>query len=152
MSKLLSIDKIPDEELSTELVEVPEFGYEDDEPLAVIARAMTVSEFNVVVRRSYQMEPSENENEKPKLSLREDFDEASLIASWCSLDDDNNLVFGKNKRAAEMRVAGLSHKYAPAIMRIYTTVLRLSNITRRNDKGESENQTEDERIAEAAKN
>jgi len=152
MSKLLSLDKIPSEVLTTELVEVPEFGYEDGEAYAVRARAMTVEEFNLVVRRSYTITPAQENGESPSMEMRGDFDEVCLIAAWCSLDDDDNLVFGKTKRLAEQRVRNMPHKYAPAIMRIYSTVLRLSHISRRTEDGETESLNDAERLEEASKN
>ena len=148
--KSLSFEDVPQEDPTIiEDVDVHEFGVDeaDGEPFTARVRSLTVSEWELLIKGSLDLRAMRSEDgTKPEIILRDDFDDACLVAAWCTIDDDNKPVFGRNKREAERRVRALPHKYYGAIQRIHQAALRASNIT----KGEDE-QSETQ-IEKAAKN
>lgn len=132
MSKSLSLKYMPDDPLDMSEVEAPEFGVDEDgENFVVKIRALTVGEFNSVIRRAYVVEAEEqaSDGDRPyKLGFSEETDEQCLVAAWCSVDDEGNLVFGVTKREAELRVRTLHRKYQPLILRIYQEAWKISKL------------------------
>ena len=136
--KSLSFEDVPQEEPTIiEDVDVHELGVDesDGEPFTARVRAITVSEWEILIKGSLDIQAMRGEDgATPEIILRDDFDDACLVAAWCTIDDDNKLVFGRNRREAERRVRALPRKYYSAIQRIHLAALRASNIVTDKDE------------------
>lgn len=154
MKKSLSFEDLPQEEPNVvEDVDVHEFGVDekDGKPYTARVRALTVSEWEIMIKGSLDLKAMrESDNGSPEVILRNDFDDACLVAAWCTIDDDDRSVFGRNKRQAERRVRALPHKYYGAIQRIYLAALRASNIG--SSKDEQSDKQSDKQTEKATKN
>ena len=180
MSQSLSLKTLKVDLPEVARVEVPEFGMgEDDKPIEVNVRALTVFEYNSLMRSAFTLtqrgaqqgksknwrtrrtrkadkESSEDSqdtgNGQMGFALRVDYDEQCLVAAWCTLDDEGDLVFGINADAALQRVKGLSFSYRPAIERIHRKALVLSHIVEEDEKGEAIELSDKEIIEDAEGN
>lgn len=141
MTKSLSFESIPkDEQRNIIVVEAHEFGVDekDGAPYVARVRSLTVSEWEILVKGSVDIQATREQRaslgEAGELVLRDDFDDACLVTAWCTIDDDDRLVFGRSKREAERRVRALPSRYYPAILRIYRAALRASNLSSDSDE------------------
>lgn len=127
----LTLREVPAPTQASEEVVVQEFGTDEEsgEPFAVLVRGLTAYEWDLLMARAWRIDPSDN-GADPTLSLKDDYNEACLVAAWCSYDDDGRLVFGVDPDDAEARVRALPVQYRPAIRRIHKRVLELSGVAR----------------------
>ena len=72
------------------------------------------------------------------------------MAAWCSYDDQGDLTFGVDERAAEAMVGALPAQYLTAISRIHRKVLEISGFGSDEDSVSTAGQ--EEAIAGAEKN
>ena len=131
----LRLDDVPDPlsnfDLSNfEEVPVPEMGIDEDgeagsEELVVLVRAMSVFEWDQLMRSAWTTTETEN-GETPGLKLKQDYNELCLVAAMCSYDDQGNLVFGVDIQDANERLKNLHRKYRPALQRIHKKALEMS--------------------------
>ena len=165
MSKSLTLKTLSVDLPEVSRIPVPEFGDgEDGEPMEVNVRALTIFEYNSLMRSAFTLtrgaqqqkksghwrnrrtrtktkkESSEDSqdtgNGNMGFALRVDYDEQCLVAAWCTLDDDGKLVFGVDTDDAFERVKTLPYGYRPAIQRIHREALVLSRIVEEDEDGE----------------
>lgn len=106
-------------------VDVPEFGNN----MFVYVRPLTLFEYRQLFNQAWEWDPDliqEDANGKAPIRPARDYDEATLVAAWCTITKDGVLVFGANTAEAWRRVSGLSPKYRLAISRIHQKVLDIS--------------------------
>lgn len=130
------------------IVKVPSFGN-----FEVTVRPLTVYEYNSILRRRVTFILPTNDNgevqEKPQFKFRDDFDEACLVAAWCSLESETGeLVFGTDREDAEQRVRNLHHRHREDIRAIHVKVASLSEIAE-TEAGEDDRKSP---VEEAVKN
>ncbi len=128
-TKKLTLADVPDiSDGDNQIVSVPSFG-----DFEVTVRPLTVYEYNTIIRRrvTFFLPANENGDEsvaEPQFKFRDDFDEACLVAAWCSLDPAGELVFGIDRDDAEQRVRNLHHRHREDIRTIHRKVADLSEI------------------------
>lgn len=108
-------------------VDVPEFG----ENIFVYVRPLTLIEYRRLFTQAWawntDFDQSEPDGQAP-IKPVEDYDEATLVAAWCTVEKNGNLVFGADPKEAWERVAELSPVYRTAISRIHMKVLDISGL------------------------
>lgn len=140
--KGLRLDGVPDPLSNFDLenfeqVPVPIFG----EDLVVKVRAMTVFEWDLLMRSAWSTADAEN-GEAPTIKLKQDYNEICLVAAMCSYDDEGNLVFGVDIKDANERLRNLHRMYRPDLQRIHKKALEMS--------GQGYGKGRDEKTAEEA--
>jgi hypothetical protein len=110
----------------TEVVEVPEFGVDEQgEPLVVHVRGLTVKEQHAMNLYLFDLRPNAN-GKGYQESRRPGADAAFYFTAVCAQDDEGNMVFGETAVEAIETVSNLPIAYREAINRIALAAIRLS--------------------------
>ena len=134
-------------------VDVPEFG----ENIFVYVRPLNLIEYRRLFTQAWQwnanFDQSEPDGQAP-IKPVEDYDEATLVAAWCTVEKNGDLVFGADRKEAWERVAALSPEYRTAVSRIHMKVLDISGLRsdQANDLIDTAGDTEAGAVGKAGKN
>lgn len=137
----LSLKYVPDPVQEYEVVDVPEFGTDDDgndwQVNAYPMTAATQSVYTLYISKFEVIEDEDGQKTDERLYAGVNLSRSSMcaLAALCSRDDEGELVFGVDYQDAITRVESLHKRYYPAISRIALTVLRLSKDTLNPEKG-----------------
>lgn len=108
-------------------IDVPEFG----KNVFVYVRPLTLFEYRQLFSQAWEWDPTlvdEDSNGQAPIRPAQDYDEATLVAAWCTVTKAGDLVFGTDTANAWERVSGLSPEYRLAIARIHQKVLEISSL------------------------